>query len=328
MADGNDTSGDPAPDSITQSVVVVHDLSSTAKSYVYTRLAVLVVIAGLAVSIGLERWVRGVHLESISAYYFTPVHSLFVGALVALGAVMIALRSDDDLEDMLLNVAGALAPVVAFVPTARPTSMPTDAVVIVDADAFIRNNMIALLSALAAVVLTAFILASRAGGGSAIVPRHRSNWIGLMLSAALLVAGAVWYGVGRASFLRSAHGVSATVMFALIVIDVVANGWSRSRPIVWLRQIVNNSTYPSSNASSSPDRRRQYRWIAIWMVGGGVAAFGLGGRARVFWVEAVEIVGFAAFWVVQTASAVALAEADQRLLGSSAGSGRYDVGRG
>jgi hypothetical protein len=58
--------------------------------------------------------------ESISAYYFTPTHSIFVGGLVAIGVALIAVKGSTDLEDALLNVAGVLAPIVAFVPTSPP----------------------------------------------------------------------------------------------------------------------------------------------------------------------------------------------------------------
>jgi hypothetical protein len=45
------------------------------------------------------------------------VRAVCVGALVAQGVGMVVLEPDNQLEDIFLNVAGVLAPVVAFVPT-------------------------------------------------------------------------------------------------------------------------------------------------------------------------------------------------------------------
>ena len=55
--------------------------------------------------------------HSISAYYYTPVQLFLVGALVAIGISLIALKGSIELEDAVLNFAGILAPVVALVPT-------------------------------------------------------------------------------------------------------------------------------------------------------------------------------------------------------------------
>ena len=59
----------------------------------------------------------GCFQTSISAYYYTPVHGVFIGALVAVGTCLICLRGNTDAEDILLNLAGMFAPVVALVPT-------------------------------------------------------------------------------------------------------------------------------------------------------------------------------------------------------------------
>ena len=56
-------------------------------------------------------------LGSISAYYYTPVRTVFVGSLCALGAVLIAYKGHSPAEDVLLNFSGFMAFVVAMVPT-------------------------------------------------------------------------------------------------------------------------------------------------------------------------------------------------------------------
>ena len=65
-------------------------------------------------------------MDSLSAFYFTPARSLFVGTLVAIGVALVAYRGYTRGENLLLNAAGVLAVVVALVPTADP-AMPGDA---------------------------------------------------------------------------------------------------------------------------------------------------------------------------------------------------------
>ncbi len=114
------------------------------KSYRYLRLAIVVVVLSLVASVVIERWKTSCWEVSISAYFYTPVHAMFVGALVAIGVCLIAVKGSRDWEDMLLNVAGILAPVVAFVPTSPPSrscsSSPFGAV---DAEAYLDNNVLA-----------------------------------------------------------------------------------------------------------------------------------------------------------------------------------------
>jgi hypothetical protein len=91
--------------------------TSERKTYRYLRLALVALVALIMTAVALE-WGRTHCLQtSISAYYYTPARSIFVGSLVAIGVALIAIRGRSDGEDALLNLAGMLAPVVAFVPT-------------------------------------------------------------------------------------------------------------------------------------------------------------------------------------------------------------------
>ena len=81
----------------TSSVSDPAELSGYAvRSYRYLRMAIVVVLLALICSVALERAHASRWEESISAYYYTPVHSLFVGALVALGVCLIAIRGSTD----------------------------------------------------------------------------------------------------------------------------------------------------------------------------------------------------------------------------------------
>ena len=54
---------------------------------------------------------------SISAYYYTPVRAIFVGAMLAVALALIAYKGKRPGEDICLNFAGMLAPIVAVAPT-------------------------------------------------------------------------------------------------------------------------------------------------------------------------------------------------------------------
>ena len=129
------------------------------KSYRYLRLSVVVVVAALMASVLLEVIHAGCWQESISAYYYTPTHAIFVGGLVAIGVALIAVKGSTDLEDALLNVAGVLAPIVAFVPTSPPhradDACQATGFVGDNAKALIDNNLLSFaIGGVLAIILT------------------------------------------------------------------------------------------------------------------------------------------------------------------------------
>ena len=96
--------------------------SASVRTYRYLRLSLVGLVVLLLFCVWLER-LGGAqanrHLGSISAYYYTPARSVFVGALVAIGISLVAIVGRRGFEDTALNIAGMLAPVVAMVPTPR-----------------------------------------------------------------------------------------------------------------------------------------------------------------------------------------------------------------
>src|SRR4051794_16730122 len=89
------------------------------KTYRYLRMAMIAMIVLLGASLVIE-WSKTdprCLQTSISAYYYTPVRAIFVGALISIGVCMVLLKGNTEPEDILLNVAGILAPVVALVRT-------------------------------------------------------------------------------------------------------------------------------------------------------------------------------------------------------------------
>jgi hypothetical protein len=90
------------------------------QTYTFLRTAMVLLLVGLAVAVVWQTGRQGWQLlGSVSAYYHTSAQAVFVGALVGLGACMIVLKGTPPVEDVLLNLGGAFAVVVAIVPTSR-----------------------------------------------------------------------------------------------------------------------------------------------------------------------------------------------------------------
>ena len=308
-------------------------------SYLYLRMAIVLLLVGLAAAVFYQSWQQGAPLlASVSAYYYTPAQAIFVGALIGLGACMVALKGMTVVEDVFLNLGGIFAAVVAIVPTSRGAdfkalirackeaegqvlagSTPGDpdcpaAQALEDATrANVENSLVALLvlGFLALVIAVVFYVRGTKGALD-------RRWILL----GLVVAGAVWV-LGLAArlwfmptFIDYGHYVAALGLFACVVIVAVANAWRRQQPAV--------TSFPQAQASGgsppsppppgggsrppanlmigSPARLDLYAWIAWVMVivGAGGIALAWSGVISVFWLEIVVAGLFASFWLVQT----------------------------
>ena len=253
-------------------------------------------IAGTVVLIGVSVVVTTARvgvLPSISAYYYTPARNVFVGALVAAAIAMLAL-SGRGIQRALLDAAALFAPLVALVPTPiRSGSIPgfenacgdaatcVPAAAVAELDTGVATYLI--VGALTVVVAVAATLV--VGGGS--------FWLSLpsfaIAGAVLVLVGLAWLFF-RDAFVANAHVVAAVAFFGLIAVVAVANAFDNS-------------------PSSMPRRWRQtvYWVIAVAMAVDLVAllvvvsANVLGDfPPPVLIGEAVALVLFAAFWVVQS----------------------------
>jgi len=117
------------------------------RTWGYLRVAMVAVVVGLGVSIAIERAkvTPGCFQQSISAYYYTPVRRYFVGALVALAVCLVCVRGNTAIQDPLLNLAGMLALVVAFVPTQYASPCVSVTPPIEHSGANVANNALAVL---------------------------------------------------------------------------------------------------------------------------------------------------------------------------------------
>jgi hypothetical protein len=276
-----------------------------AASYRYLRLAIVVLVVTLGVSLGLERAFNAHCLQgSISAYYYTPVHSIFVGVLLAIGVSLVALKGRDTVEDMFFNLAGVLAPVVALVPTERPGTICSDDDVSVPVTELVTNNVLSLLIGAGIAIGVAYAIAKLQKKVDVQRP-SRAQVVGFALSLVLLAIGVWWFHAERANFEKYAHGSTAIAMFVAIWCAVMVNaGWPR-KLLAWLYRRLCEDPPPPPTARQLR-YRAWYRGVAIAMAAAGAAAalsLLIEFDNRVFWLEAFEIAPFALFWTLQTLEA-------------------------
>ncbi len=102
-----------------------NDASMTAQ---YVRLVLFVIVVVLAVSVLSTATRNGGFEGSLSDYFHTPARFAFVASMFAIGICLMVLYSSVWLENLLLNIAGALAPIVGFAATTQATGRkpPTD----------------------------------------------------------------------------------------------------------------------------------------------------------------------------------------------------------
>jgi hypothetical protein len=264
------------------------------KSYRYLRLVMvgLVVLLAASVFIELQQTGFGCWRTSISSYYWTPVRGVFVGALVAIGTCLIVLKGNTPVEDVLLNVAGALAPIVAFVPILDPKEcQSTPWAASADGRANIFNNVGAFLLAGLVAVAVAWWVARREGRGRL----SRADLIGLLVTIALVLAGIALFLWAREFFDRWAHYLAAIPLFLVLVAVMVVNAVSYARTEAAQKgremgraELANRYLAIAALTVALVVTLGLVTWLGHW-------------RHGTFWLEVVVIAAFAVFWAVQTA---------------------------
>jgi hypothetical protein len=252
----------------------------------------------LGASIILERSKVDCWQTSISAYYYTPVRAVFVGAMIAVGFALIVYKGRGAWEDAFLNLSGMLAPIVAVAPTTDvdvdracwstpPSPLPRndDGSLATWVVRNIDNNVDALL------YVAAVGLAVGAGIAAWVWTSRRRNeargreWQKGTTASLAGVAAVVlitWIASRRWNdFDTKAHGIAAVLMFVFLILAIIAG--------VREREEFDRSA-------------KVYLAIAIVMVIGGalIALTRAFGEHTVFALEAYEITLFAIYWVVQT----------------------------
>ncbi|MEN3223151.1 diphosphate--fructose-6-phosphate 1-phosphotransferase [Mycolicibacterium porcinum] len=268
-------------------------------TYRYVRVGLVALVVFLLSSLALT-WAHSCPQGSISAFFYTRTHAVFLASLCAIGICLIAYKGSRVGEDALLNYSGFMAFIVALVPTGPDDLCQPWLPTVTDPFGGVANNVTALFVAVAvgtgmylaldrwrrpqqAPVASAPACAEAATPWKAVATAllRVEKW----LPAALLViaiAGAplmLWDW-----FAQHAHVIAAVAMF--LAITLVA---------------VYHACY--ARAAVRQHLARFYATIAALMlvtVVAGVVLLILGWHFGVITVELILIVLFAVFWAVQT----------------------------
>ena len=257
-------------------------------TYRYLRAGMLVWVLMLAVAVGLQVAAsHGCFETSISAYYYTAAHSAFVAAVFALGVCLIVYKGGSDTEDVLLNLSGMLAFVVAMVPlpghqaNCTGPGMPVQ----MSISPAIHNNIAAVLCALGVATLAAFVVYRKARSAQTVYP---SGWLARTLLWVFAAVITVTFLRAPGVFAQFAHPVSAIAMFGVIILVVVINAIQ-----------AHNEANPREHRISAV----AYAAVALMMAGTVVAAL-LGVLVGyTYWILVAEIAliaEFATYWTLQT----------------------------
>jgi len=265
------------------------DRDTALDTYRYLRGGPLVMLVMLGAALIIERTRATCWQTSISAYYFTAAHAVFIVAICAIGPLLIVYKGSKDTEDVLLNLAGILAFVVAFVPTSRPvllcgaSALPVDAVT----DAAVVANVWALVVALVTARVASWWMYRRTGTSPA---RSTLGTVATWVQRAVLAVGLVTLIAAPKWFVANAHGIAAATMFTAFIGTVLITTFLAGR-----RDEIPHATL----------YHRIYQVISVAMVltlGAAVAVHYLLDDFNhvVLVVEVVLIAEFGAYWVVQT----------------------------
>ena len=267
--------------------------TSTQRTYRYVRMGLIGAILSIFVSLVAYGTTSG-WPPSISALFYTPSRTVFVGALFAISFGVLAL-SGHSVEQALLDLAGVVVPLIAIVPTVIKTGdLPG---LTVDCGEAVRCVPQEYISGIANGMVTFAVI----GGMGvvlavvlAVVQRTISGGLLLAIAiAAVIIAGmTIWWAVDPESYVPSAHLV-ATVAFlslmALVSLMAAAGAGGTSYRAVYgalsvlfvlslIFVVIVSLMQYSSTDSITP-----------------------GGAPLILIGEAIALAVFGIFWVAQTA---------------------------
>ena len=280
-------------------------------TYRYLRGAMIALLLMLLLSVGYQWWWETDHscwLGSISAYYYTPARTVFVGSLCALGASLIAYKGHSPEEDVLLNFSGFMAFVVAMVPTVPDGRCGPNAYTQTPAEiaAAVRNNIWSLV---VVAVVAAVVAAWLKRGAMTRDPSDRPTVRSVVVSAVcglVLLAELTLFLVLRDRFIALSHGIAAGTMVAGVIAVMVFSA---------LRAEERHQGAAGGTGASGTVYKRIYIAIAVALavaLGATVlAALTVRGFDHLILIaEVIIIVLFAAYWGVQTKELWDLRDAD------------------
>lgn len=260
------------------------DVSYQVRSYRYLRIGIVGLLTALGAAVIYQRAQANCSLGSVSAYFYTPVRSVFVAGLVGLGVCMLALRGLNLAEDIFLNIGGIFAFLVAFVPTPGGSASCQDPDIRVSAS--VRDNVTALLIVGIPAIALAFTLLFIGWNGREKAHRRwalaegiitLALWAGTLIVVAFYLGWAVHY----------VHNIAAISLAVCIIAVAGANAYRRKEAP------IQGGLHPI---------RFLYSWIAAGMLVISITLLVLAmtGVITVFWLELSVAVMFIIFWIAQT----------------------------
>ena len=127
-----------------------------AVGWVGTLLPVILLIAN-PIALSIENSSCGWLPGSVSAYYYSPVRNIFVGALCALGLFLIAYVGYDLGDRLVTDAAGVFAVGVAFFPTTATVESPLSVTCQTVAQLSTRDQVVGDIHAVSAALFFAFL---------------------------------------------------------------------------------------------------------------------------------------------------------------------------
>ncbi|MDX2375881.1 hypothetical protein M4I32_03600 [Microbacterium sp. LRZ72] len=201
--------------------------TSTSRTYRYVRVGIVGAVLLLIVGVVTGAIIAG-PVTSLSAAYYTPARDLFVGAIFAVAAALIAL-SGRSLEQALLDNAAILAVVIAVVPTpVGPGDAPGSAAVCPTAATCVPEEYVPTVATGVISLVIVGVLGLVAALALARVQATMTHGFRVALGAAatLVIGTGLWFALAPAGFLAYAHVTATVAFFALIAavaaIDAVA----------------------------------------------------------------------------------------------------------
>lgn len=268
-------------------------------TYRYVRVSLVALVVFLLSSLALT-WTHTCPQGSISAFFYTRTHAVFLASLCAIGICLIAYKGSRVGEDALLNYSGFMAFIVALVPTGPSDLCQPWLPTVTDPFGGVANNVAALFVAVA--VGTGMYLALERGRRPQPAPvasgpacaAAATPWktiaTALLSVEKWLPTGLLAISVAGAPlmlwdwFAEHAHVIAAVAMF--LAITLVA---------------VYHACY--ARAAARRQLARFYATIAALMlvtVVAGVVLLIVGWHFGVIAVELTLTILFAVFWAVQT----------------------------
>lgn len=270
-----------------------------AVTYRYVRVGLVALVVFLLASLVLT-WEHTCAQGSISAYFYTRTHGVFIAALCGMGICLIAYKGSRLGEDALLNFAGFLAFVVALAPTGSVGVCEAWLPTVNDSLDAIPNNLVALfVGAAAGAGLYLGLQRWRPAQPAPIATRPDLSGVRGIWKVVAQVLLKIETGLPKALF-------GAVIGGGLLLFWQPAREYAHiAAAVAMFLAIILVAVYHAcyAKAAERPHRAQFYATVATLMLLAVLLAIGFwcaGFDYVVLGVEIALIALFAAFWGVQT----------------------------